>query len=500
MEKLFKLKEHNTTVKTEIMAGITTFLTMAYILAVNPNLLSASGMDSGAVFTATALASALATFIMAFWANYPIALSAGMGLNAYFAFTVCLGDLKGIEDPWKVALAAVLVEGIIFIVLSFFKLRESIVNAIPANLKYGITAGIGLFIAFIGLQGSGIVVADGSTLLALGDFSSPEVALCLIGIIVIAVMNHYNVKGSILWGILITWGLGIIAELTGWYVVDPEAGAFSLIPSFSASSFIPPSIAPTFFKFDFAWIASHISQFIVIVFSFLFVDMFDTIGTVIGVADKANLLDKDGKLPRVGRVLMADAVGTVAGSMLGTSTITSFVESSSGVAEGGKTGLTAMTTGLLFIVAADAVGTVAGSMLGTSTITSFVESSSGVAEGGKTGLTAMTTGLLFIVALFLSPIFLAIPGFATAPALIIVGFFMASSIKKMHFDGDVADAVGGYLAFLMMPLTYSIANGIMFGMLAWFLIKICTGQIKKIHPVMYVVCALFIFRVVTLII
>lgn len=432
MEKLFKLKDHNTTVKTEVMAGITTFLTMAYILAVNPNLLSASGMDSGAVFTATALASALATFIMAFWANYPIALSAGMGLNAYFAFTVCLGDLQGVDDPWKVALAAVLVEGIIFIILSFFKLRESIVNAIPANLKYGITAGIGLFIAFIGLQGAGVVVSDDSTLLALGNFASPEVALCLVGVVVIAVMNHFNVKGSILWGILITWGLGIIAELTGWYVVDPEAGVYSLIPSFSASSFIPPSIAPTFFQFDFSWIASNISQFIIIVFSFLFVDMFDTIGTVIGVADKANLLDKDGKLPRVGRVLMADAVGTVAGSMLG-----------------------------------------------TSTITSFVESSSGVAEGGKTGLTAMTTGLLFIVALFLSPIFLAIPSFATAPALIIVGFFMASSIKKMHFDGDVADAVGGYLAFLIMPLTYSIANGIMFGMLAWFIIKICTGQIKK---------------------
>lgn len=453
MEKLFKLKDHNTTVKTEVMAGITTFLTMAYILAVNPNLLSASGMDSGAVFTATALASALATFIMAFWANYPIALSAGMGLNAYFAFTVCLGDLQGVDDPWKVALAAVLVEGIIFIILSFFKLRESIVNAIPANLKYGITAGIGLFIAFIGLQGAGVVVSDDSTLLALGNFASPEVALCLVGVVVIAVMNHFNVKGSILWGILITWGLGIIAELTGWYVVDPEAGVYSLIPSFSASSFIPPSIAPTFFQFDFSWIASNISQFIIIVFSFLFVDMFDTIGTVIDVADKANLLDKDGKLPRVGRVLMADAVGTVAGSMLG-----------------------------------------------TSTITSFVESSSGVAEGGKTGLTAMTTGLLFIVALFLSPIFLAIPSFATAPALIIVGFFMASSIKKMHFDGDVADAVGGYLAFLIMPLTYSIANGIMFGMLAWFIIKICTGQIKKIHPVMYIVCALFIFRVITLII
>lgn len=453
MEKLFKLKEHNTTVKTEVMAGITTFLTMAYILAVNPNMLSASGMDNGAVFTATALASALATFIMAFWANYPIALSAGMGLNAYFAYTVCLGQLQGIDDPWKIALAAVLVEGIIFIILSFFKLRETIVNAIPENLKYGITSGIGLFIAFVGLKGAGVVVSDDSTLVALGNFGRPEVALCLIGILVIAVMNHYNVKGSILWGILITWVLGIIAQLTGWYVVDPDAGAASLIPSLSASSFIPPSISSTFCKFDFAWIGSHVSEFVVIVFSFLFVDMFDTIGTVIGVAEKADLLDEDGNLPRVGRVLMADAIGTVAGSMLG-----------------------------------------------TSTVTSFVESSSGVAEGGKTGLTAMTTGILFLVALFLSPIFLAIPSFATASALVIVGFFMASSIKKMEFDGDLADAVGGYLAFLMMPLTYSIANGIMFGVLAWFIIKVCTGQLKKIHPVMYIVCALFIIRVITIII
>ena len=453
MEKLFKLKEHNTTVKTEVMAGITTFLTMAYILAVNPNMLSASGMDNGAVFTATALASALATFIMAFWANYPIALSAGMGLNAYFAYTVCLGQLQGIDDPWKIALAAVLVEGIIFIILSFFKLRETIVNAIPENLKYGITSGIGLFIAFVGLKGAGVVVSDDSTLVALGNFGRPEVALCLNGILVIAVMNHYNVKGSILWGILITWVLGIIAQLTGWYVVDPDAGAASLIPSLSASSFIPPSISSTFCKFDFAWIGSHVSEFVVIVFSFLFVDMFDTIGTVIGVAEKADLLDEDGNLPRVGRVLMADAIGTVAGSMLG-----------------------------------------------TSTVTSFVESSSGVAEGGKTGLTAMTTGILFLVALFLSPIFLAIPSFATAPALVIVGFFMASSIKKMEFDGDLADAVGGYLAFLMMPLTYSIANGIMFGVLAWFIIKVCTGQLKKIHPVMYIVCALFIIRVITIII
>ena len=453
MEKLFKLKEHNTTVKTEVMAGITTFLTMAYILAVNPNMLSASGMDSGAVFTATALASALATFIMAFWANYPIALSAGMGLNAYFAYTLCLGQLNGIEDPWKIALAAVLVEGIIFIILSFFKLRETIVNAIPENLKYGITSGIGLFIAFVGLKGAGVVVSDDSTLVALGNFGRPEVALCLIGILVIAVMNHYNVKGSILWGILITWILGIIAQLTGWYVVDPDAGAASLIPSLSASSFIPPSISSTFCKFDFAWIGSHLSEFVVIVFSFLFVDMFDTIGTVIGVAEKADLLDEDGNLPRVGRVLMADAIGTVAGSMLG-----------------------------------------------TSTVTSFVESSSGVAEGGKTGLTAMTTGILFLVALFLSPIFLAIPSFATAPALVIVGFFMASSIKKMNFDGDLADSIGGYLAFLIMPLTYSIANGIMFGVLAWFIIKVCSGQVKKIHPVMYIVCALFIIRVITIII
>ena len=419
MEKLFKLKEHNTTVKTEVMAGITTFLTMAYILAVNPNMLSASGM----------------------------------GLNAYFAYTVCLGQLQGIDDPWKIALAAVLVEGIIFIILSFFKLRETIVNAIPENLKYGITSGIGLFIAFVGLKGAGVVVSDDSTLVALGNFGRPEVALCLIGILVIAVMNHYNVKGSILWGILITWVLGIIAQLTGWYVVDPDAGAASLIPSLSASSFIPPSISSTFCKFDFAWIGSHVSEFVVIVFSFLFVDMFDTIGTVIGVAEKADLLDEDGNLPRVGRVLMADAIGTVAGSMLG-----------------------------------------------TSTVTSFVESSSGVAEGGKTGLTAMTTGILFLVALFLSPIFLAIPSFATAPALVIVGFFMASSIKKMEFDGDLADAVGGYLAFLMMPLTYSIANGIMFGVLAWFIIKVCTGQLKKIHPVMYIVCALFIIRVITIII
>ena len=452
MEKLFKLKEHNTTVKTEVMAGITTFLTMAYILAVNPNMLSASGMDSGAVFTATALASALATFIMAFWANYPIALSAGMGLNAYFAYTVCLGQLQGIDDPWKIALAAVLVEGIIFIILSFFKLRETIVNAIPENLKYGITSGIGLFIAFVGLKGAGVVVSDDSTLVALGNFGRPEVALCLIGILVIAVMNHYNVKGSILWGILITWVLGIIAQLTGWYVVDPDAGATSLIPSLSASSFIPPSISSTFCKFDFAWIGSHVSEFVVIVFSFLFVDMFDTIGTVIGVAEKADLLDEDGNLPRVGRVLMADAIGTVAGSMLG-----------------------------------------------TSTVTSFVESSSGVAEGGKTGLTAMTTGILFLVALFLSPIFLAIPSFATAPALVIVGLYMLSNVISIDFS-DMSEAIPCYVCIIAMPFFYSISEGISMGVISYVILNLITGNAKKkkISILMYVLAVLFILKYIFL--
>jgi AGZA family xanthine/uracil permease-like MFS transporter len=349
-------------------------------------------------------------------------------------------------------LAAVLIEGVIFILLSFFKFREQIVNAIPTNLKYGITAGIGLFIAFLGLQGAGVVINDDATLVNMGDMGTPQVVLCLVGVLLVAVMMHYKVKGAILWGILVVWLLGIGAELAGWYVVDPENGVFSLIPSFNAAALVPPSVAPTFFKFDFSWIAKNLSSFSIIVFSFLFVDMFDTVGTVIGVADQAKLLDKDGKLPRVGRVLMADAIGTTAGAMLG-----------------------------------------------TSTITSFVESSSGVAEGGRTGLTALTTGVLFVVALFLSPIFLAIPSFATAPALIIVGFHMSSSILKMKFTGDVADTIGGYLALLIMPLTYSIANGIMFGMLTWVILKVCTGKGKEIHPVMWIVFALFVVRLVTLI-
>lgn len=454
MGNFFKLKEHGTTVKTEIIAGITTFLSMAYILAVNPSMLSAAGMDSGAVFTATAVSAAFATIIMGVFANYPVALASGMGLNAYFAFTVCSELAKqGIQDPWQVALTAILVEGIIFILLSLFKFRETLVNSIPANLKYGITAGIGLFIAIVGLQGADIVVGDSSTLVAMGSFKSAPMVLALVGLLIIAIMYHFKIKGAILWGILITWVLGMGAEAIGWYAVDVEAGIYSVFPSFSASSFLPPSLEPTFFKFNFSYVAQNALNFATIVFAFLFVDLFDTVGTLVGVASKADMLDEKGNLPRAGRALMADAVGTVAGACLG-----------------------------------------------TSTVTSYVESSAGVAEGGRTGLTALTTAILFLVALFLSPIFLAIPSFATAPALIFVGLLMMSSVLKMKFEGDMADVLGGFMAIIMMPFTYSIANGIMFGMLTWVILKLVSGKFRDIHPVMYVCAALFALRIVTLVI
>ena len=451
MEKLFKLKEHGTNVKTEIIAGITTFLAMVYILAVNPSILSASGMDAAAVFTATAVSAAFGCAFMAFFANYPIALASGMGLNAYFAFTVC-GELaaQGVNDPWKVALTAILVEGIIFIILSLFKFRETLVNKGPANLKYGISAGIGLFIVIVALKGAGIVVASESTLVDLGSVGSAQFALAFIGFIIIAALRHFKVPGDILIGILATWVLGMGAQAIGWYQVDPAAGAYSLFPSFSGASFIPA--APNLFQFSFGFIAEHAVQFASIVFAFLFVDLFDTVGTVIGVADKANLLDKEGNLPRVGATLMADAVGTVAGACLG-----------------------------------------------TSTVTSYVESSAGVAAGGKTGLTALTTGVLFILALVLSPIFLAIPSFATTPALMFVGLLMMSSVKKMTFEGDIADVVAGFVAIIMMPFTYSIANGIMFGILSWVVLKLITGKVKDIHPVMWVSSALFVLRILTLV-
>lgn len=450
LEKLFQLKEHGTTVRTEVIAGLTTFLTMAYILAVNPNILG-TVMDRSGVFVATALASALATFIMAFLANYPIALSAGLGLNAYFAYTVCLGELGGEADAFTIALTAVLVEGIIFIILSFFKAREAIINGIPTNLKNGISAGIGLFVAFIGMQNAGIIIKNDSTIVGLGSFSTPDVTLAIIGFLIILALVHYNVKGSVLIGILATWVLGMIAQAAGWYVPNPDAGVYSVFPNFSAGLQLG-GLANTAFKFNFGWVASHLIQFIAIVFSFLYVDIFDTVGTVVGVADKAGLLDKDGKLPRVGKVLMADAVGTCAGACLG-----------------------------------------------TSTITSFVESSAGVAAGGRTGLTSLTTGVMFLVSLLLSPIFLAIPGFATAPALIYVGMLMVSSVKKIEFNGDLADTAGAYMAIVMMPLAYSIATGIMFAIMTWVIIKVVEKKAKEIQPVMWVVFILFALRIVTLI-
>lgn len=452
MEKFFKLKENGTNVRTEIMAGVTTFLAMAYILAVNPSMLGAAGMNSKGVFLATALSAAIATLVMGFLANYPIALASGMGLNAYFAYTVCSQlAAQGIENPWQIALTAILVEGVIFIILSAFKFRETLVNCIPSNLKFGITAGIGLFITFIGLQNAGIAT-DSSTLLELGDLASPQVALALIGVLIIGLMLYFNIKGAILWGILITWGLGILAELGGWYVVDAANGVYSMIPSFNDWLDFS-ALGETAFKFDFSYVTANFVDFAVIVFAFLFVDLFDTVGTLVGVAAKGNMLDKEGKLPRVGRALMADAIGTVVGSCLG-----------------------------------------------TSTVTSYVESSAGVVEGGRTGLTAVTTAVLFIVAIFLWPIFGAIPSFATAPALIIVGLFMMSSVLKVKFEGDMADVLGAFIAIIMMPFTYSIANGIMFGILTWMVLKICRGKIKDIHPVMWVVFVLFVLRVVTLVI
>ncbi len=450
MEKLFHLKEHGTNVKTEVIAGLTTFLTMAYILAVNPNILGAV-MDRSGVFVATAIASALATFLMAFFANYPIALSAGLGLNAYFAYTVCLGELGGAENAFQIALTAVFFEGILFIVLSFFKFRESIINGIPQNLKNGIACGIGLFVAFIGMQNAGIIIHDSATIVGLGSFSRAEVALALIGFIIILVLAYFKIPGSVLIGIIATWVLGMLAQAIGWYKVDIDAGVYSVFPNFSSGLQLS-GIKNTAFKLDFKWAFTHLIQFVAITFSFLYVDLFDTVGTVVGVADKAGLLDEKGELPRVGKVLMADAVGTTAGALLG-----------------------------------------------TSTVTSFVESSAGVAAGGRTGLTSVVTGFMFLVSLLLSPIFLAIPGFATAPALIYVGMLMVSSAKKIEFEGDIADVAGAYMAMVMMPLAYSIATGIMFAIMTWVLVKVFTKRSKDVQPVMWIIFVLFALRILVLI-
>ena len=415
---------------------------MAYILAVNPSILSAAGMDPNAIFAATAVSAAFATLIMAFYANYPVVLASGMGLNAYFAYTVVpqLAE-QGITNPWQVALTAILVEGIIFIILSIFKFRETLVNKVPQNLKYGISAGIGLFITIVGLKGAGVITTDAyydgkavqsSTLVKLGDVGSAPVVLALVGILIVATLWHYRVKGSILIGIIATWVLGIIAQLCGWY-----QGA-SLIPDFANYSVFGPvqnMATETFFKFDFGYVAQHALNFAVIVFAFLFVDLFDTLGTIIGVSTKAGMLDENGKLPNIKPALMSDAIATSAGAILG-----------------------------------------------TSTTTTFVESSAGVAEGGRTGLTAAVTGLLFLVSVVLSPLFITIPSFATAPALIMVGFLMFGAVTDIKFtDDNLTDAIPAYLCIIAMPLFYSISEGISIGIISYVLLNAICGKAKEVN-------------------
>ena len=460
LEKFFHLKENNTDVKTEVMAGITSFMTMAYILAVNPNILSAAGMDHGAVFTATAVASFLGTLCMALFANYPFALAPGMGLNAYFAYTVVLG----MGYTWQVALAAVLAEGLIFILLSVCNVREAIFDAIPLPLKRAVSVGIGLFIAFIGLQNAKIVISSATlvSLFTLDGYNQTlngvtatfqdagiTVLLAILGVIITGILVVKNVKGNILWGILITWLLGVICQFAGLYVPNPEVGFYNLLPDFSNGISIP-SLAPIFGKFSISGVP--ILEFVVIIFAFLFVDIFDTIGTLIGVASKANMLDKDGKLPRIKGALMADAVATTAGAVLG-----------------------------------------------TSTVTTFVESASGVSEGGRTGLTSLTTAVLFLLSLFLSPIFLAIPSFATAPALIMVGFLMVGTVTEIRFDEDnITEAIPAYLAIIAMPLFYSISEGISMGIISYVLLNVAAGKAKKITPLMYVLAVLFVLKYIFL--
>lgn len=443
LENFFKLETNNTNIRTEVLAGITTFMTMAYILAVNPNILSAAGMDSGAVFTATILASFVGTIIMGLFANYPFALAPGMGLNAYFAYTVVLQ----MGYSWQFALTAVLIEGIIFIILSLTKVREAIFNCIPQSLKHAVSAGIGLFIAFIGLQNGKIVVKNSSTAVSLFDFGSNSfqslgitVVLALIGVLITGILMLKKVRGGILWGILITWGIGMVCQVVGIYVPSAELGTFSLFPDFSNGISIP-SMSSTFCQFEFTNVLSL--DFLVVMFSFLFVDMFDTLGTLIGVSSKADMLDEDGKLPRIKHALLADSVATVAGACFG-----------------------------------------------TSTTTTYVESASGVASGGRTGLSSVVTGLLFLLALPLSPIFLAVPTFATAPALIIVGFMMVSSIFKVDFE-DLAEAIPAYICIIIMPFAYSISDGIAAGVVSYVIINVCAGKAKKTHWLMYVLAVLF---------
>ena len=448
LENVFHLKENRTTVQTELLAGLTTFMTMAYILAVNPLILSAAGMDAGAVFTATALASGISCVLMASFANLPFALSSAMGLNAFFAYTV-VGQMG---YSWQLALTAVLVEGLIFIALSVTNVREALFNAIPLTLKSAVTVGIGFFITFIGLQNAHVVVA-GPKLVALfsfpkamaeGTFHSEgiTVLLALFGILLTAVLVIKNIKGHILIGIFATWGLGIILELLGVYIPDPARGYFSLMPSGIVAP--PVSLAPTFLQFDFHAILSL--DFIVVIFAFLFVDLFDTLGTLIGCASRADMLDEKGRLPRVKGALLADACGTALGACLG-----------------------------------------------TSTISTYVESSAGIVEGGRTGLTAVTTAIFFLVALFFSPLFLAVPGFATAPALVIVGFLMMQQVAKIPW-ADITEAIPSFICIAVMPFAYSIAEGIAFGIISYTLLHVASGKFRNVTWLMYVLTVLFILK------
>lgn len=425
LERRFKLKENGTDVKTEIIAGLTTFMTMAYILAVNPGILSDAGMDWGGVFTATAVSSFVATLSMAFLANYPFALAPGMGLNAFFTYSVVLGMSKS----WQFALTAVLIEGIIFIVLSLFKVREAIFNSIPMNLKRAVSVGIGLFIALIGFFNSGIIVPDEGTTIALGDITSAGPLLSLIGLVIMGYLSAKNVKGALLIGILITTAIGIpmgVTSLPGGIIQAP------------------PSLSKVAFQFE--WSNIFTFDMLIVMFTFLFVDVFDTVGTLVGVSTKAGMLDKDGKLPKVSRALLADAIGTTVGACLG-----------------------------------------------TSTVTTYVESASGVAEGGRTGLTSLTTAVMFLLALFLSPIFGIIPSQATAPALILVGLAMMSSVGEINFK-DYTEAIPAFLTIVMMPFAYSIAEGIVFGMVSYVILKLITGRRKEISGVMWVLAILFVLK------
>ena len=453
LEKLFKLKEKNTTVKTEISAGITTFMTMAYILAVNPSILSEAGMDANAVLIATCLASFLGTMLMALLANLPFALSAGMGLNAYLTYTVVLG--MGVS--WQVALFAVFIEGIIFIIMSLTNMREAIFNAIPLTIKQGVSVGIGLFIAFIGLQNAGLAV-DSSTLVTITSFtenfstSGICALLAVVGLLITAILHIRDVRGSILIGIIATWGLGMICQIAGIYVPNPEVGAYSLFPTGIMSADFS-ALGETFgqcFKIDFSGIG--IFNFLVIIFSFLFVDLFDTLGTLIGVSTKADLLDEEGHLPGIKPALLADSIATSAGAILG-----------------------------------------------TSTVTTFVESSAGVVAGGRTGLTAMTTGVLFLFATLFSPLFTSIPSFATAPALIFVGFLMFESVVDIKFTREnLSEAIPAYLCVLAMPLFYSISEGICFGIISYVVLQVGTGKAKKVTPLVYVLAVLFVLKYIFL--